>query len=448
MIGTQAHPNDLNQADPGGPPLERSDEAGPDEKGPEQPNPPWNLASTLLGGINNIAADPRTAGILRAGPRVAQFVVNSRRRNALAECDDSILVVRTTPGLAAQAYIDELLIAAFRHPDLFPVADDYAPASLDLTTALSLFEKNGWLENPATYHTSPTTPDDARSTYHHTHSMGYEHLTFTSGWEPYAQEPGRDRWLSHQANRTAHAFVARAPEHSHNRWLVCAHGFGMGSRPMMDLRAFRAARLHSMGLSVVIPVMPLHGPRASGRVRGEDLMTIDMVDSMHGVAQAVSDVRRLIKWLREVEGAEEIGIAGLSLGGLVAALVASLEDDLSCVITGIPVVDLPDLFRRHSPADVAQTASQYGVLGEVADQVHSVVSPLAMQCRVPLERRYIFAGLGDRMSSFGQARRLWLHWNRPALCAYAGGHVGFYFSGAVKKFVDEAVATSFELPGH
>jgi hypothetical protein len=47
-----------------------------------------------------------------------------------------------------------------------------------------------------------------------------------------------------------------------------------------------------------------------------------------------------------------------------------------------------------------------------------------MDCKVPFERRYIFAGLADRMSTFGQARNLWLHWGRPTLAAYAGGHVG------------------------
>ena len=83
------------------------------------------------------------------------------------------------------------------------------------------------------------------------------------------------------------------------------------------------------------------------------------------------------------------------------------------MIAGIPVVDLPDLFRRHSGAHVARLAADHEVLGQAADDVHRVVSPLAMDCKVPFERRYIFAGLADRMSTFGQARRLWLHWDRP-----------------------------------
>lgn len=390
-----------------------------------------------------MARDPRTLGVLRAGPRVTQFIANSRRRSARALHDDSIVPVRLTPGLVAQACLDEVLIAAFRHPELLPRADDYEPAAAELTEARALFAERGWLEDPVSYHADPPPPDDVRSAYHHGRSIGYEHLTYASGWEPDAAEPGRDRWLSHQANRTVHATVARTPGRDHGRWLVCAHGFGMGSSAWRDLRAFRATHLHRQGLHVAIPVMPLHGPRASGRVRGEDFMTIDMIDSMHGIAQAVWDVRRLIRWLTEVEGAKRVGVMGLSLGGLVAALVAAAEDDLACVIAGIPVVDLPDLFRRHSPPDIAARAKRYGVLGPIADDVHRVVSPLAMACRVPFDRRYVFAGLGDRMSTFGQARRLWLHWDRPALAAYAGGHVGFFWYGAVKGFVDDAVTDTF-----
>jgi pimeloyl-ACP methyl ester carboxylesterase len=273
--------------------------------------------------------------------------------------------------------------------------------------------------------------------------LDYEHVTFSSGWEPDPDEPGRGRWLAHEANQTVHTWVARVPERHHRSWLVCAHGLGMGTNAAVDLRAFRAPQLTRRGINVAVPVLPLHGPRASGRVRGEDLMSIDMIDSLHGVAQAAWDLRRVIRWLRRTQGAEQIGVMGYSLGGLVASLVASLEDDLTCVIAGIPVVDLPHLFRHHSPPHIARLADSHGVLGPTADEVHRVVSPLAMRCRVPVDRRFIFAGLADRMSTFGHARRLWLHWGRPALSSYAGGHVGFYWSGAVKRFVDDALSRSF-----
>ncbi len=401
------------------------------------------LFTGFIAGVARAIRDPRIAGVLRAGPRVVDFLVRSHRRTAGSAVDDSIVKVRPTPALVAQAYLDEVLIAALRHPDLLPREDDYAPAAADLEAARELFEARGWIDRPSGYHRDPPLPDDVRASHEHVFGYGFEHTTFSSGWEPDSDEPGRTRWLEHQANQTAHAWVARAPGRDHRSWLVCLHGFGMGQRASIDLRAFRTTQLHRLGIHVAVAVLPLHGPRASGRVRGEDLMTIDMVDSMHGMAQATWDVRRLIRWLRDKEGAERVGVIGQSLGGLVAALVASLEPDLTCAIVGVPVVDLPDLFRRHSPPEITRHALQFGVLGSVADDVHRVVSPLALSCAVAPERRYIFAGLGDRMSTFGQARRLWLHWDRPALATYPGGHLGFYWSKTVKAFVAEAMAASY-----
>jgi len=405
------------------------------------------LVAGAYEGARRLGGDPRLAGVLRAGPRVGSFLARSAVRSRRAGDDDSIVAVRPTPALALQAYVDEILIAAFRHPDLVPGEEDFGPAAADLAATRDLFAARGWLADPARYHRDLGPPDGVVAWYERTPGLGYEHVTFASDWEPDPEEPGRTRWLEHQANRTVHAWVARTPGRDHHSWLVCAHGFGMGTGAWMDLRAFRASRLHQLGINVAVPVLPLHGPRASGRVRGEDLMTIDLVDSMHGIAQAVSDLRRVISWLRASQGAQSVGVIGYSLGSLVAALVASLEDDLACVIAGIPVVGLPDLFRRHTTTRARQLAERYAVLGSAADDVHRVVSPLAMVPKVPREHRYLFAGLGDRMSTFGQARRLWLHWDRPTLAAYPGGHVGFFWSGAVRRLVDEAVQASLPAAG-
>jgi pimeloyl-ACP methyl ester carboxylesterase len=400
---------------------------------------PWGLGAGVYRGARQFAVDPRVRGVLEAAPRVGAFLARSSRRSAGAVTDDTIVPVRLTPSLAIQACVDEVLMAVFHHPDLLPKEEDFAPAAADLSGAHSLFAERGWLENPAGYHRDPPPPDDVGVVDASVPGLSYEHLTFTSGWEPYAEERGRERWLGHSANRTVHAWVSRARGADTGCWLLCAHGFGMGGNAFVDLRAFRAPALHRLGVNVVVPVLPLHGPRASGRTRGEDLMTIDLVDSMHGMAQAAWDLRRTIRWLRETQGARRIGIIGYSLGGLVTALVAALEDDLSCAVAGIPVVDLPELFRRHSRPHIARLAEQHNILGTTADAVHRVVSPLAMECKVGFERRYVFAGLADRMSTFGQARKLWLHWGRPEFAAYPGGHVGFFWSREVRELVDDAV---------
>jgi hypothetical protein len=403
------------------------------------------ILCTLYDTAARVARDPRMTGVLRAGPRVGSFLMSGGTAGQQsAKSLDAPFSMRPSPVLAFEALLDEMLIAIFHHPDLIPDDDDFAPAGFDVARAHGLFRAQGWLADPASYHDRPPPPIDDRSSHARAADIGYDHLTFTSGYEPHAGEPGRDRWLSHEANRSVHAYVSPAPGRAHHAWLVCAPGFGMGTNPFVDLRAFRTPAMHRRGVNVAVPVLPLHGPRASGRVRGEDLMTIDMVDSLHGIAQAVWDVRRLIRWLQDDQGAERIGLIGFSFGSLVASIVAALEPDLACVIAGIPLVDLPEMFRLHSGPHVTKLAEAHGVMGALADDIHRTVSPLSMPCGVPWERRYIFAGLGDRMSTFDQALRLWQHWDRPAMVAYQGGHIGFFWSRATRRLVDDAIEAWLE----
>ena len=174
----------------------------------------------MIATVRNLARDPRVMGVLRAGPRVGLFLARGNRRTASVGPDDSIVPVRPTPSLALQAYLDEVLIALFRHPDLLPRPADYAPAAADVADIRELFSTCGWLEQPAQYHRKPPMPDDIRAWHGRAAGLGYEHVTFTSGWEPDPEEPGRNRWLSHEANRTVHAVGVAYPR---SRAPVVAH---------------------------------------------------------------------------------------------------------------------------------------------------------------------------------------------------------------------------------
>jgi hypothetical protein len=359
-------------------------------------------------------------------------------RSREAVDDPGAVPARPSVGLAVQVLLDELLISTMKNPRLLPRRADYERAGIEVAQAFELYRERGWLDNPETYHRAPAPPE-VSTRGERVLGQPYEHVSFQSAYEPHRGEPGRARWLEKDANRTAHAWVLRQP-HAGRPWVVCVHGFGTGA-PFVDLRAFRARRLHSgLGLNVVVPVLPLHGPRQqSGVASGDGFMSIDLVDTVHALAQSAWDVRSLIRWARVVGGDAPVGIWGLSLGGYVASLVAALEDDLACAIAGIPATDILDLYQRHSPPAVRKRALEHGAMGPEATAVQSVVSPLVLTPKLSRERRYVFAGLGDRMSTSGQALRLWEHWDRPSVAWYPGGHVGFWWVGSVNRFVTEAL---------
>jgi hypothetical protein len=103
---------------------------------------------------------------------------------------------------------------------------------------------------------------------------------------------------------------------------------------------------------------------------------------------------------------------------------------------------------RHAPAHIRRRAEEHGVWGKEAERIVRVISPLLFEPRVPHERRFIFAGLADRLATPGQAQRLWLHWDRPTIHWYSGNHVGFFWTRKLGDFVDTALVTSglAELP--
>lgn len=348
-------------------------------------------------------------------------------------------VPRPTVALAAEVALDEAVLSLFRVSHRPRPPEAMARILDEAAAAAELYERRGWLSDPASYFATPTPLADPDTSRHRLGSLGYERVRFPSDYEPHPGEPGRERWLGYRANRTAHAWLLR---HRDPRpWLVCIHGAGMGNA-FMDLTGFRAAWLHhGLGLNLAFPVMPLHGPRRDGMPFGVGFPNDDLLDTVHGVAQAVWDTRRLIGWIRSQEQGQ-VGLSGLSLGGYTTAVVASLEEGLACVIAGVPAVDFADLLGRHAPPRFLRRAD-YRALSGMSRQVHRVISPLGLAPLVPRQRRFIYAGLADRLvPARRQVRALWDHWDQPRISWFDGGHIGFLWSAAVWAFIEEALGES------
>jgi len=377
----------------------------------------------------------RAADVAAFAPRTAAFAVKAQLRPRRADIDGPPNAALTA-GLVAQVAVDELILALFRSSGRSALTDAaLAATGEEVLEADRLFQARGWIGAPATYHLMPPTLDQPRLARRWIGPTRFETLVTSSLYEPHPGEPGRERWLSWTPNGRLSAWVLR---HRQPRpWIVCLHGLRMGKFSEVDLRSFRAQYLFKeLGLNVVVPTLPLHGKRAPGGVK---MMTHNVVDNVHGVAQAVWDVRRILSWIRAISD-DAIGICGVSFGGLVASLIASLDDDLRCVIAGIPLVDVAALTERHVPRAEAKRARRHHLIGDEARRVYRVISPLTMTPAVPKQRLFVIGGLGDRMVTPHQAHDLWLHWGRPQAEWYPGSHV--FFQGAVNRFIDDALRTS------
>ncbi len=220
--------------------------------------------------------------------------------------------------------------------------------------------------------------------------------------------------------------------------MVCIHGYQMGYAGI-DLLAFPPSWLHhGLGLNLVIPVLPLHGARKVGRRSGDGFLSGDILDSTHAAAQAIWDIRRVLSWVR-AQSESRVGVFGLSLGGYNAALLSTLDDELACVIAGVPLVDMPAAMIQHGLLAAIGDRESENLDPERMGEIMSVVSPLALEPLLPIDRRYLFAAVADRLVPPEQAARLWEHWDRPRIEWYQGAHVTFRAHSSVRLLVEEGL---------
>ncbi len=348
------------------------------------------------------------------------------------------------PGFAAQVALDEALLGAISF--MVPVPGVGAPVRIEheVAAAVELFEAKGWLEKPAEYHRVPLPLEVPRIQSASVRSLGgrieFESLSFESEYEPRVEEPGRDRWLGYVPNRTARAHVLRHPG-APRPWILCIHGYQMG-RPLVDFGAFDPRVFHEkLGFNMLLPTLPLHGPRKIGRFSGDGFLSGDVLDGIHAVSQGIWDIRRLISWVRTQE-APSVGVYGLSLGGFTASLLTGLEAGLDFVIAGVPMTDLSATFWRHLPDPILRSFLEVGLTRERLDEITKVVSPISLTPKVPQEGRAIFGGVGDRLVAPRQVRDLARHWDHPATAWYQGSHLTFFFDPSIRQLITDSVKRS------
>jgi dienelactone hydrolase len=355
---------------------------------------------------------------------------------------DGVPVPEPGFGLSAKVALDEVVLGLEQFSVGLPTGSDARRLVGEIMEARELFEERGYFDDPRAYHRAPPPLEQPTLRAAHSGRIAYEHLSFESGYEPHPDEPGAQRWLSYGPTRTAHAYVLR--HHADDRpWMICNNGYRTGIAPV-DLRAFW--RFYAdLGLNVLIPVLPLHGPRRVGRISGDGFFSGEVLDSVHAEAQAMWDIRRLIGWAR-AEGATAVGTTGLSLGGYTTALLAAVEEGLACAIAGIPVADLARIFWRHGPELQLNYLQHVRLDQALVTEVLRVVSPLAIEPLVPKPARMIYGGISDRLVPPDHIRDLAEHWDNPRTVWYQGAHLTFRLDPHVDQGIDLTLRDAKLIP--
>ncbi len=248
-------------------------------------------------------------------------------------------------------------------------------------------------------------------------------LKFESTYEPLSPRFAK-RYDDQQQNR----FV-RARYWRHNRGprptIIAVHGF-MADPYWLNQRFFSLPWLYEQGMDVALLTLPHHGRRREpgSLFSGHGFFAEGIGGVNEHMGQAISDLRALMAYLRS-QGAEKIGVTGVSLGGWTTALLASVEEDLEFAIPNVAVVSPVDLFLEWQPAAAIVSASLMALPYSVKDlrELLALTTPLTYQPKVPRERLMVIGGVGDRMAPPKHSRLLWDHWGRCRIHWFPGTHL-------------------------
>jgi dienelactone hydrolase len=241
-------------------------------------------------------------------------------------------------------------------------------------------------------------------------------LSWASGYVPRLAS-ARSSFMAHAENATAHArvFLHAKPAPA----VVCIAGYRSG--PMaFEEQAWRASWLFERGLDVAVYVLPFHGPRAPRRFARAPLFPSqgNIARTNEGFGQVVWEVRSLSSWFR-ARGASSIGVAGMSMGGYAAALVATVEASLDYGVLFVPLADITDAVVSHEAMRGLSIDPDLVAASRRALAIHR---PLLRAPALSGDRMLVVSAEGDRITGRTHADRLAAHFDAK-IASFAGAHI-------------------------
>jgi pimeloyl-ACP methyl ester carboxylesterase len=249
--------------------------------------------------------------------------------------------------------------------------------------------------------------------------QGVWEANWPSVFEPYLPAVA-ERYLSRIENRTARArfYFATSPESRTTRpALIAVHGFSAGQW-LLEENQWPVESWIRRGLDVVLPVLPFHAGRAGARRGPPSFPSADPRVTNEGFRQAVTDIRSLVRFLRD-RGAPQVGLIGMSLGGYTSSLLATVTNEIDFVVPMIPLASIADFAREQGRLGTGPAGDEQHAELERANWI---VSPFKRPLALPKTRALVIAAEFDRITGVGHATRIARHFDCEMM-TMAGAHL-------------------------
>jgi dipeptidyl aminopeptidase/acylaminoacyl peptidase len=209
------------------------------------------------------------------------------------------------------------------------------------------------------------------------------------------------------------------------------------------LSRYTAARLADRGVAALFVKLPYYGerrPQGQGQ-EGKRFLSADIDRNMNAMRQAVCDVRRAAVWLggRPDVDRQRLGIAGISLGGIVSSLAAAIDPSIREGAFLLAGGDLSSIL--WTMPEGAAYRRQWIASGRNRQDLKLMTNPfdpLTYADRLIGKRLLFIAGKVDEVVPPSSTLLLWEAAGRPTIRWYDCGHysaVGYLLPG-IRQTVD------------
>lgn len=205
-----------------------------------------------------------------------------------------------------------------------------------------------------------------------------------------------------------------------------------------------ALNLAKNGHNCLIMTLPYHIERAiKGTMSGNQLLSTDLRSIFEALQQGMKDVMALINWLI-ANGEKKIGLMGISMGGLIAGLVASVTRKVNYLVLVAPATT-PLQITGYTRAGKVMD-DRIKMTGLSKDQLFGLFEPWGLLYHKPLvatDRTFIIEAVHDTVIPSNSIEQVWGAWGKPRISKYEHGHLSILATRRVFKDVNAFLGNTF-----
>jgi dienelactone hydrolase len=206
-----------------------------------------------------------------------------------------------------------------------------------------------------------------------------------------------------------------------------------------DLARIFCRALASRGVAALFLKMPYYGERRQNDSPTR-MISMDPEETVRGMTQAVLDIRQAASWLAAQEelDPEQLGIMGISLGGITGALAAGMEPRFTRVCLLLAGGDMGEV--AWTSTEMAPLRKRWDESGRTKEELFAalkVIDPVTYVRPQPGRKVLMLNASHDEVIPPACTRALWRAFGEPEIVWWNAGHYSAirYLGGGLARVV-------------